>query len=41
MTNKTSERLINWWLSWDDLNWPNIDIKEKIKKEHIKLQRQM
>ena len=34
MNNKNSQpkRLINWWLTWEDLNWPNIDISEKIKR---------
>ena len=26
------KRLINWWLTWEDLNWPSIDVKEKIKR---------
>lgn len=25
-------RLINWWIAWEDLNWPNGDIHEKIKR---------
>ena len=25
-------RLINWWMTWEDLNWPNHDIHEKIKR---------
>ncbi|MBO5269793.1 MAG: hypothetical protein J6B77_03335, partial [Clostridia bacterium] len=24
-------RLVNWWLSWNDLNWPNADTEERIK----------
>ena len=26
-------RLINWWIRWEDLNWPNADIHEKIKRQ--------
>lgn len=25
-------RLINWWIKWEDLNWPNSDVHEKIKR---------
>lgn len=25
-------RLINWWIRWEDLNWPNGDIHQKIKR---------
>lgn len=28
----TPKRLINWWLTWEDLNWPSVDIQEKIKR---------
>lgn len=27
----TRHRLVNWWLRWDDLNWPNHDGYDKIK----------
>ena len=26
------KRLINWWLTWEDLNWPSMDIRDKIKR---------
>lgn len=26
------KRLINWWLTWEDLNWPNMDVADKIKR---------
>ena len=26
------KRLINWWLTWEDFNWPSIDIQDKIKR---------
>ncbi len=26
-------RMINWWIRWEDLNWPNADIHEKIKRK--------
>ncbi|MBE6702304.1 MAG: hypothetical protein E7585_02695 [Ruminococcaceae bacterium] len=26
------KRIINWWLTWEDLNWPSVDIGEKIKR---------
>lgn len=29
---KSSKRLINWWLTWEDLNWPSYDIKDKIRR---------
>ena len=34
MNNKNSQpkRLINWWLTWEDLNWPSVDIQDKIKR---------
>ncbi len=25
-------RLINWWMTWEDINWPNMDIHDKIKR---------
>lgn len=25
-------RLVNWWISWEDLNWPNADAADKIKR---------
>ena len=25
-------RLVNWWASWEDLNWPSADGKERIKR---------
>ena len=25
-------RLINWWMRWDDLNWPNSDTHDRIKR---------
>lgn len=30
--NKSPKRLINWWLTWEDLNWPSYDIKDKIRR---------
>lgn len=32
MDCKTPKRLINWWLTWEDLNWPSVDIKDKIRR---------
>ena len=39
MENKKSKlslqaprRLINWWMTWEDLNWPSPDIHDKIKR---------
>ena len=26
------KRLVNWWLTWEDLNWPSVDIQDKIKR---------
>ena len=26
------KRLINWWLTWEDFNWPSIDMQDKIKR---------
>lgn len=26
------KRLINWWLTWEDLNWPSVDMLDKIKR---------
>ena len=31
-SKKQPKRLINWWLNWEDLNWPSIDISDKIKR---------
>ncbi len=28
----TPKRLINWWLTWEDFNWPSIDMQDKIKR---------
>ena len=25
-------RLVNWWIGWEDLNWPNADAQERIKR---------
>ena len=25
-------RLVNWWMSWEDLNWPNADGLDRIKR---------
>lgn len=30
--NQTPKRLVNWWLTWEDLNWPSVDIQDKIKR---------
>ena len=30
--NSQPKRLINWWLTWEDLNWPSVDIADKIKR---------
>lgn len=27
-----AKRIINWWLTWEDLNWPSVDIQDKIKR---------
>ena len=27
-----AKRIINWWLTWEDLNWPSMDIADKIKR---------
>ncbi len=32
MHHKRPRRLINWWLTWEDLNWPSVDIHDKIKR---------
>ena len=29
---QTPRRMINWWMRWEDLNWPNGDILDKIKR---------
>ena len=29
---KDKKRIINWWMTWEDLNWPSIDMKDKIKR---------
>lgn len=26
------KRLVNWWLTWEDLNWPSLDMQDKIKR---------
>ena len=31
MENKP-KRIVNWWLTWEDLNWPSVDIADKIKR---------
>ena len=31
------KRLINWWLTWEDLNWPSVDIQDKIKRRAEKV----
>lgn len=31
-TAGNGKRLINWWLRWDDLNWPNQDVHDRIKR---------
>jgi len=31
-SNNTPKRIINWWLTWEDLNWPSVDIQNKIKR---------
>jgi hypothetical protein len=31
-TNSQPKRLINWWLTWEDLNWLSVDIQDKIKR---------
>ncbi|MBQ8356690.1 MAG: hypothetical protein IJX39_02660 [Clostridia bacterium] len=32
MHHTKPRRLINWWLTWEDLNWPSVDIEDKIKR---------
>ena len=27
-----AKRLVNWWLTWEDLNWPSVDVADKIKR---------
>lgn len=29
---KQPKRLINWWLTWEDLNWPSVDMMDKIRR---------
>ena len=36
MNTSNPERIINWWIDWNDLNWPSTDIKEKIKERAYK-----
>ena len=31
-TNSQPKRLINRWLTWEDLNRPSVDIQDKIKR---------
>lgn len=26
------KRLVNWWLTWEDLNWPSVDMMDKIRR---------
>ena len=32
METNRSKRLINWWLTWEDLNWPSVDMMDKIRR---------
>lgn len=32
LTLQTPRRLINWWMTFEDLNWPNADVQDKIKR---------
>ncbi len=32
MEKKSPKRLINWWLTWEDLNWPSVDMMDKIRR---------
>ncbi|MBE6689789.1 MAG: hypothetical protein E7590_00715 [Ruminococcaceae bacterium] len=36
---KKHRRLINWWMTWEDLNWPNHDGLERIKRRAEKAAR--
>lgn len=32
MEKQSPKRLINWWLTWEDLNWPSVDMMDKIRR---------
>ncbi|MBE6713478.1 MAG: hypothetical protein E7580_08235 [Ruminococcaceae bacterium] len=32
MEKKNPKRLVNWWLTWEDLNWPSVDMMDKIRR---------
>lgn len=32
MEKKHPKRLINWWLTWEDLNWPSVDMMDKLRR---------